>query len=133
MEGGLVSQERSETDTISLDPRLGVPPVTAESEYEVRLKAARAYFDALYEISPMLQAEAGLFGTFLHSDEVTVDDADADPVRIERLEPRFGVAWEPVAGQWLRGGYIRESGAFASGSLAPVASSACNRTRCRWG
>jgi hypothetical protein len=119
VEGGLVSQERSETDTISLDPRLGVPPVTAESEYEVRLKAARVYFDALYEISPMLQAEAGLFGTFLHSDEVTVDDADADPVRIERLEPRFGVAWEPVAGQWLRGGYIRESGAFASGSLAP--------------
>lgn len=80
----------------------------------------RPYVDALYEIMPGLTAEAGLFGAFLSSGRVTVNGAEADPIRIRRLEPRLGLAWEPVAGQWLRAGYLRESGAFSSASLAPV-------------
>jgi tetratricopeptide (TPR) repeat protein len=129
VEGGRVSQEQDQTDTITLRD-LNVSPTITESEYDVSLKAARAYFDVLYEISPTLTAEAGLFGSYLAgetelTEEVTEDgETESDFQRGEikkfRAEPRFGVAWEPVAGQWLRGGYIRESGAFASNSLAPA-------------
>jgi hypothetical protein len=121
VEGGRVSQEQNQIDVT--DILFGAIPISTtveSSEYEVDLTAARAYIDALYEISPALQAEAGLFGTVLRSQDITVNGADADPIRIERAEPRLGLAWQPVAGQWLRAGYIRESGAFASASLAPV-------------
>jgi tetratricopeptide (TPR) repeat protein len=126
VEGGRVSQEKDETDTITLPPAFEVPPIVTSTDYDVGLKAARAYFDVLYEISPTLTAEAGLFGSYLAGDtEITTVDSEGPEFQrgeIEefRAEPRFGVAWEPVVGQWLRGGYIRESGAFASGSLAPV-------------
>jgi tetratricopeptide (TPR) repeat protein len=131
IEGGRLSQDKSESTVIDYTFE-GIPigSTTGSSEYDVGLNAARAYFDVLYEISPTLTAEAGLFGSYLAGDtevftEATEDgetESDFQRGEIEefRVEPRFGVAWEPLAGHWLRGGYISESGAFASGSLAPV-------------
>ena len=127
IEAGSLSQDKSESTVIDFTFD-GIPTGSSieSSEYDVALRAARAYFDVLYEISPTLTAEAGLFGSYLTGDaeSTTVDSDGTEFLRGEveefRAEPRFGVAWEPLPGQWLRGGYIRESGAFASGSLAPV-------------
>jgi tetratricopeptide (TPR) repeat protein len=132
IEGGRLSQDKSESTVVDylLGGILSTDLTTETSEYDVSLRAARAYFDVLYEISPTLTVEAGLFGNYLAGEtevftEVTEDDETESifqrgEIEEFRAEPRFGVAWEPVAGQWLRGGYIRESGAFASGSLAPA-------------
>ncbi len=69
----------------------------------------RAYVDALYEFAPNLKAQAALFGTWF-----------GGPYDTERLEPRLGIAWEPIHGHWLRGAYSRESEALTSTTLAPV-------------
>jgi hypothetical protein len=123
-EGGRVSQEQSEISSATLilpgPPNIALPLSESSTEYELELDAYRAYVDAVYEITPTLTAEAGLFGTFLRSDEVTVNGADGGEIDISRAEPRFGLAWEPIAGQMLRVGYLRESGAFSAASLAPV-------------
>ncbi len=127
IEGGHLSQDKSESTLFNYSLE-GIPffSTTEASEYDVALRAARAYFDVLYEISPTLTVEAGLFGSYLAGDtEITTVDSDGTDfqrgdIEAFRADPRFGVAWEPSAGQWLRGGYIRESGAFANGSLAPA-------------
>jgi tetratricopeptide (TPR) repeat protein len=131
IEGGSLSQDKSESTVYDFTFE-GIPTgsSTETSEYDVSLRAARAYFDVLYEVSPTLTVEAGLFGNYLAGEtevftEITEDGETESgfqrgDIQEFRAEPRFGMAWEPVAGQWLRGGYIRESGAFASGSLAPV-------------
>ncbi|HEV7254695.1 MAG TPA: FecR domain-containing protein [Mesorhizobium sp.] len=123
VEGGRVRQEERETSVTSLiDPTTGLEIAlpAEESDTDVELTAARPYLDVIYELSPTLTAEVGLFGAFLRSEEITVNGVEAGELSIERLEPRLGLAWEPMPGQWLRVGYLRESGAFSAASLAPV-------------
>jgi len=51
---------------------------------------------------------------------VTTDDDNEDQTEVD---PRVGVAWEPMRGQWLRAAYQREIGLPSplNGTLAPVA------------
>jgi tetratricopeptide (TPR) repeat protein len=132
IEGGQLSQDKRESTIIDylLEGVIPADLTNQTTESDVSLRAARAYLDVSYEFSPTLTVEAGLFGNYLAGEtevftEATEDgetESDFQRGEIEefRADPRLGVAWEPLAGQWLRGGYIRESGAFASGSLAPV-------------
>ena len=74
------------------------------------LDSARTYLDLLYKPVPALQFEAGAFGTWW-SDNSTTQAS---------LNPRLGVAFEPVEGQWLRAMYRRDVDVGESFSLAPV-------------
>lgn len=87
-----------------------IPPTSETLSSEESLTVGRVYFDALYEISPTLQAEAGLFGTLL----------DGGSVDEQRLEPRAGIAWTPAEGQYLRAAFLREPSAINYATLAPV-------------
>ncbi|HEV7418001.1 MAG TPA: TonB-dependent receptor, partial [Tianweitania sediminis] len=92
-----------------------VPPLEEDvSTFQTDLDTRRAYFDALYEITPNLKVEAGLFGTSLQG-EFTGTNVDE-----ERLEPRVGIAWAPLEGQYLRAGFLRESSVLSSTTLAPI-------------
>ncbi|OLP62220.1 hypothetical protein BJF93_18525 [Xaviernesmea oryzae] len=75
-----------------------------------RVTAGLVYVDGLFEITPHLKLEAGLFGRLYQG----------GPVDVQRLEPRVGVAWEPVDGQWLRAGYLREGFLSTSSTLSPL-------------
>lgn len=120
-EGGRVGSERSERSALGLlVGEVVVPVAGGETGSAVDYDAGRAYLDLLYDVTPSLKAEAGLFATRLRSSEYSVDDEDAGEIAVERLEPRVGLAWEALPGQWLRLGFLREPGAFASASLAPV-------------
>jgi Flp pilus assembly protein TadD len=76
-----------------------------------RLDLGRAYVDVLHDIGPNLKAEYALFGTYIGSD--TGDD-------VRRIEPRAGIAWSPLEGQWLRAAYMRQSYDFGAPTLAPI-------------
>lgn len=69
----------------------------------------RAYIDALHDLAPGWKAEYG----------VTASLSGAGDNGARRLDPRIGLAWEPVDGQWLRLGYLGESLEFTTPSLAP--------------
>jgi tetratricopeptide (TPR) repeat protein len=71
---------------------------------------ARVYVDLLQEITPDLKAEYALFGS--HVDGSTTD--------VARLEPRAGIAWSPLAGQWLRAGFMRSSIDLSTPTLSPI-------------
>jgi tetratricopeptide (TPR) repeat protein len=70
----------------------------------------RAYLDALHDLAPGWKAEYG----------VTASMSGAGEDGARRLDPRLGLAWEPVDGQWLRVGYLGESFEFTTPSLAPT-------------
>jgi len=73
-------------------------------------QAVRAYVDALIDVTPELQVEAGLYPTWFESDGTTDD----------HLNPRIGVAYAPVESHWLRGLY-REDTQFPSDyTLSPI-------------
>lgn len=99
VEAGALDYRRIETDSLLPTPT----PVDADFTF------GRAYVDALYDITPELKAEGGLFATVL--------DGSGE---IERLEPRVGLAWTPWQGHWLRAGYIRETEAATTTTLAPI-------------
>ncbi|OQP86547.1 hypothetical protein BTR14_10855 [Rhizobium rhizosphaerae] len=86
------------------------PIIDTLSEVSFRVTAAKAYVDALYEATPHLKLEAGLFGRVYQG----------GPIDVQRLEPRLGIAWEPVDGQWLRAGYLREGFLSTTSTLAPL-------------
>lgn len=69
----------------------------------------RAYIDALHDLAPGWKAEYG----------ATASLSGAGDNGARRLDPRIGLAWEPVDGQWLRLGYLGESLEFTTPSLAP--------------
>jgi tetratricopeptide (TPR) repeat protein len=69
----------------------------------------RAYLDALHDLAPGWKAEYG----------VTASLSGAGDNGARRLDPRIGLAWEPVDGQWLRLGYLGESLEFSTPTLAP--------------
>ncbi|MEX0405989.1 TonB-dependent receptor [Aquibium sp. LZ166] len=104
VEGGTIGVSRTET----LYENPPDEEMTLSQAYDVGF--GRAYVDAVYEFGPNLKAEAALFGTWF-----------GGLLDVERLEPRLGVAWAPVHGQWLRATYSRESEALTTTTLAPVA------------
>lgn len=74
------------------------------------LDSVRGYLDLLYKPSSTLEFEAGAFGTWW-SDNRTAEAS---------FNPRLGVAFEPIEGQWLRAMYRRDVEVGESFSLAPV-------------
>lgn len=105
LEGGQLDYRQSSIQTITT---IG-PPDVVRQEQAIDLAIARAYVDLLWDVSPTVQLEAGLF-----------------PVRLSgaldrtNLDPRVGAAWSPVEGHWLRAGYISETSAGAAATLAPI-------------
>ncbi|TCS05235.1 FecR domain-containing protein [Rhizobium sp. BK418] len=75
-----------------------------------RVNIGRTYIDLLHEITPDLKGEYALFATRLEGDDTDVS----------RLEPRFGLAWQPVQNQWLRAAFMRQGLDTGVPSLAPV-------------
>ncbi|MCQ0986165.1 FecR domain-containing protein [Jiella marina] len=70
----------------------------------------RAWIDLTFEATDDLRFEAGLFGSA----------SDQDGVRDEQLTPRFGAAYMPIDGQWLRAAFLREKPDEDSYTLAPI-------------
>lgn len=116
---GHLDQQKSERSVRTLVVAPDNPDI-AEQDTRLGLDAGRAYVEALYDITPTLRAEGGLFGTYLASTEMTLNDAELPEFSEKRLEPRLGLAWEPLPGQAIRIGFLRESGAFSGDLLAPV-------------
>ncbi|MFI0846011.1 FecR domain-containing protein [Mesorhizobium sp. IMUNJ 23232] len=106
-EGGMLKQNRTVSDLIYI-PGVSRDQVTTETDYD--LTTGRIYADTLYDITPNLKVEAGLFGTMF-------EGAALNEIR---AEPRVGAAWAPFEGHWLRVGYIEESSALNAFTLAPV-------------
>lgn len=106
LEGGQLDQSRREDSQFATI----FSPLTRTIETrDVGVRFARAYADVLYDVSPNLKLEAGAFASFMTGD-----------LQFSRFEPRAGLAWAPVEGQWLRAGYLRETFHADAGSLAPI-------------
>jgi Flp pilus assembly protein TadD len=106
-EGGMLNQNRTASN-LTYIPGVSRDLTTTESNFD--LTTGRIYADVLYDITPSLKAEAGLFGTMFEGE--ALDEF--------RAEPRVGAAWAPFEGHWLRVGYIEESSALNAFTLAPV-------------
>ncbi|TCU12906.1 FecR domain-containing protein [Rhizobium sullae] len=100
LEGGFV-------DVKAMDEFAGIP---IKSSVDERIGIGRAYVDLLHEITPDLKAEYALFGTVM----------DGETTDVHRLEPRFGLAWAPADGQWLRAAFMRQSFDFGTPTLSPI-------------
>nr|CAD6604652.1 TonB-dependent receptor [Pseudorhizobium flavum] len=109
IEGGWVDAYQSQAYTNLLPPPLDLLPSTFE-EAEDSSTVGRIYVDVLHDISANLRAEYALFGSYIGSDESD----------LSRLEPRVGVAWSPVEGHWLRGGFMRSSLDLNTPTLSPI-------------
>ncbi|MEQ1951310.1 FecR domain-containing protein [Mesorhizobium yinganensis] len=107
LEAGTFDQDRSVRTRI-LTPTLPLEDITQETNFD--LAAGRVYADVIYEITPVLQAEAGMFATYL--DGGSLDEFTP--------EPRVGLAWSPFEGHWLRAMYMKESSAINGATLAPI-------------
>jgi len=106
LEGGKVRSD-SRTAAAPVPP----PPVPLPPEFDSSTQAvAKAYVDALYEITPDLKIEGALFARYIEN----VNDNDI------RLEPKLGVAWAPVEDHWLRAAVQREGYNFGAATLAPI-------------
>lgn len=110
IEGGWT--DSSNKTTIHLDDILGLvgERTFGPTDESSRVNIGRAYIDLLHEITPDLKGEYALFATRL-------EGGDTD---VSRLEPRFGLAWEPVQNQWLRAAFMRQGLDTGVPSLAPV-------------
>jgi tetratricopeptide (TPR) repeat protein len=87
-------------------------PDSVEDDTDTRagdIPLGRAYADAIWEITPELRAEAGLFATYLGGDTSTM-----------RVEPRIGASFSLLEGHWVSGGFIRETNSINETTLAPV-------------
>ncbi|WP_275787111.1 FecR domain-containing protein [Pararhizobium gei] len=105
LEGGFLKQDFN-SEHIKL-----IPPVEFTNlSLSDTSPLGRIYGSVLAELTPSLKAEAAVFATYLESD----DDAKA------RLEPRLGIAWNPVDRHWLRAAYLREGAGSDTPTLAPV-------------
>lgn len=106
VEAGALEQSRSELDIQQI---VGFPPEGTREERDIAIRFGRAYVDSTYDFAPGLKGEAGLFGSFIGGD-----------LELQRMEPRLGLAWEPVSGHWLRAGFLRETSAASTMTLAPI-------------
>lgn len=104
-EGGRLEQRHAVVDTITIGP---IPAVTT-TVTEIDVPVARGHFDFLWEPTPALQFEAGIFPVHL-----------GGVLDTTRLDPRVGAGWTPVDGHWLRAGFLSETTALADTTLAPV-------------
>ncbi|MCV0395622.1 MAG: FecR domain-containing protein [Rhizobiaceae bacterium] len=107
VEAGTLSDMRMDMTTISI-PAIPVLDTTTSGR-NFALLFGRAYVDAIWDIAPDFKAEAALFGTRFDGSFAT-----------QRLEPRLGLAWSPVAGHWLSAGFIRETNGISDTTLAPI-------------
>jgi hypothetical protein len=112
-EAGVVSQSQSERSVVTY-LSAPLPPDITDRRADVDMNVGKAYFDAIYDISPTLKAEAGLFGTYLQGDSGGASQSDT------RFAPRIGGAWTPAEGHWLRVAYIQETSTLDAATLAPV-------------
>lgn len=104
LEGGWISESQTQT----IEDLIGGASGTASSSD--RTSVASVYVDLLHEIQSNLKAEYAVFGNYLSNDA-------SDGVR---LEPRLGLAWSPVEGQWLRAAVMRSSTDLSTPTLSPV-------------
>ncbi len=74
--------------------------------------AGRAYLDAATEIATDLNLQIGAY--------ISHFEADAGEAKT-RFDPRIGLSWQPVTGQWLRLGFRQDSTLGLGASLAPDA------------
>lgn len=72
---------------------------------------ARAWVGATWEVDKSLKVEANLFGDWVRQSGNEESS----------FNPRFGVAWEPLEGQYLRAAYIRQAPLGDLNTLAPIA------------
>ncbi|MBA3448122.1 MAG: tetratricopeptide repeat protein, partial [Pseudaminobacter sp.] len=107
-EGGMLDVSRDETLTFASP--FFPDTIVSDTTNAVDVAIGRVYFDTVYEFNPNLKLEGALFGTFL----------DGGAIDEQRLEPRFGVAWTPFEGHFLRAGFLREGSFITSATLAPV-------------
>ncbi|MBO0902366.1 FecR domain-containing protein [Jiella sonneratiae] len=110
--GGEYGGQRSQTagELYAFDAA-GIPRLISVASSESRSNFGRAWIDATFEATDALRFEAGLFGSTTET-----DGAERD----EFLAPRFGAAYMPVEGQWLRAGFLRERPEQDSYTLAPI-------------
>ncbi|PSJ62751.1 tetratricopeptide repeat protein [Mesorhizobium soli] len=113
VEGGVVDQTQSEYSTINF-LTFPLPTDITDLKSDLDLNVGKAYVDAIYDVTPTLKAEAGLFGTILQSDSYGASFSQG------RLAPRIGAAWAPAEGHWLRAAYLQETSAVDTATLAPV-------------
>jgi tetratricopeptide (TPR) repeat protein len=90
--------------------RAGNPDIISASSVIGDKMIGRAYVDALHDFAPGWKAEYGVTGSLLGGG----DQGE------RRLDPRLGVAWEPLDGHWLRLGYLSESLEFTTPTLSPT-------------
>jgi tetratricopeptide (TPR) repeat protein len=110
-EGGRYTDERTISERIFIPPSgdfEGIDETTVTS-LDIAVPIARAYVDALYEVTPQLTLEAGIFGTYL-----------GGVLDVKRAEPRFGVSWTPAERHLLRAAFMRETSLITNTTLAPI-------------
>jgi tetratricopeptide (TPR) repeat protein len=107
LEGTTVNANRTDTETVIIPFN---PDQIATTSSRTKVNAGLAYVDALYELTPDVKLEAGLFGVAI----------DGESLKERRLDPRVGVAWSPTEGHYLRAGYLRSGASFGNNSLSPV-------------
>ncbi|WP_095694314.1 FecR domain-containing protein [Sinorhizobium sojae] len=105
-EGGRVRSDTTARASLIFPPVLPLPPSFESSARTV----AKAYVDGLYEITPDLNVEGALFARY-------IEDVNDNNIR---LEPKFGIAWAPTEGHWLRAAVQREGYGFGAATLAPI-------------
>jgi tetratricopeptide (TPR) repeat protein len=112
VEGGRYTDERTVSERIFILPTPSDPDgfdETTVTSLDIAVPIARAYVDALYEATPQLTLEAGIFGTYL-----------GGVLDVKRAEPRFGASWTPAEGHLLRMAFMRETSLITNTTLAPV-------------
>ncbi|KQS71434.1 hypothetical protein ASG39_21600 [Rhizobium sp. Leaf371] len=111
VEGGTIDATSRSVSRLGFINPDGTPGVLLEDTFDkADITTGTLYIDTLYDIMPGLKLEGALFARRLTGD--TVD--------VARLEPRAGLAWEALDGQWLRLGYLREGFPQSTPTLAPV-------------
>ncbi|WP_037073765.1 FecR domain-containing protein [Rhizobium leguminosarum] len=113
IEGGWIDASTTTSSRLhELFPRVVIIPetTTGPDTFSNRVNISRAYIDVLHEITPDLKGEYALFGTHMEGDGVDVN----------RLEPRFGLAWTPAQNHWLRAAFMRQSLDTGVPTLAPI-------------
>jgi hypothetical protein len=99
-EGSLSAISASSQDTLFGD-----------ASRDVDLTGGRIYADLTVPIGKSLQVEGGAHGVVL----------DGGGIEVSRVDPRIGIAFTPMPGQWLRAAYRRDGESPIAFTLSPVA------------